>query len=121
MSMRPLKRVSKQTRDRAVSLRKTTTNPEKIFWSILRGRQLCGLKFRRQHPIEPYIVDFYCADAHLIVELDGESHNEREAFDKQRTEFLSKLGLRMIRVTNDDVLTNLDGVAEAIYRVARLP
>ena len=120
MSIRPLKRVEKVTRGRAIGLRKNTTKPDQLLRSILRGRQLAGLKFRRQHPIEPYIVDFYCADAKLIVELDGESHNGREDFDKQRSVFLAGLGLKVFRVTNDDVLTNLDGVAEGIARVARL-
>ena len=121
MSIRPSKRVSKITRSRAVGLRKSASKPEQILWSVLRARQLGGLKFRRQHPIEPYVVDFYCAEARLIVELDGQSHNGREDFDKQRSEFLAKLGLKVFRVTNDDVLTNLDGVAAGIYRVACEP
>jgi very-short-patch-repair endonuclease len=121
MTIRPSKRVSKTTRERAIGLRKSTTKPEQLLWSILRGRQLGGLKFRRQHPIEPYIVDFYCAEARLIVELDGKSHDEREAYDAQRSEFLSTLALRIVRVTNDDVLNNLEGVAEMIYRVACEP
>ncbi|HEX6962553.1 MAG TPA: endonuclease domain-containing protein [Lacipirellula sp.] len=104
-----------------MNLRKSTTKPEQLLWSILRGRQLGGLKFRRQHPVEPYVVDFYCAEAKLVVELDGESHNGREEYDERRSEFLAKLGLKVFRVTNDDVLTNLDGVAEGIYRVARSP
>jgi very-short-patch-repair endonuclease len=120
MSMRPLKRVSHLTRDRAITLRHNPTAPQKLLWSILRGRQLDGLKFRRQHPIEPYIVDYYCADERLVVELDGQSHNESEGYDRQRSEFLAKLGLNVFRVTNDDVLNNLDGVAEGILRVVRL-
>jgi very-short-patch-repair endonuclease len=120
MSMRPLKRVSKVTRNRAIGLRKSTTKPEQILWSILRGRQLAGLKFRRQHPIEPYVVDFYCAEAKLVVELDGKSHDDREEYDRIRQQFLANLGLTVFRVTNDDVLTNIDGVAEGIARVARL-
>jgi very-short-patch-repair endonuclease len=120
MKPRPLKRIAKTTRDRAINLRKNTTKPEQILWSILRGRQLDGLKFRRQHPIEPYVVDFYCAEASLIVELDGESHNGQEVYDKERSDYLMKLGLNIFRVTNDEVLANLDGVAEGIACVARL-
>jgi very-short-patch-repair endonuclease len=120
MSMRPLKRIEKITRDRAISLRHNSTKPEQVLWSLLRGRCLDGLKFRRQHPIEPYIVDFYCADEYLVVELDGESHNESVEYDQRRSECLERLGLIVVRVTNDDVLTNLDGVAEAILRVVRL-
>ena len=118
MPIRPLRRVSSQTRSRAKELRKSATIPEKILWSALRARQLGGLKFRRQHPIEPYVVDFYCAEAKLIVELDGESHEGRQAYDRQREAFLRKLGLTVLRVTNDDVLDNLDGVALAILDAA---
>jgi very-short-patch-repair endonuclease len=121
MSIRPSKRVSKLTRDRAIGLRKSTSKPEQILWSILRSRQLGGLKFRRQHPIEPYIVDFYCADASLVVELDGQSHNGREDYDRERSEYLAKLGLKVMRIANDDVLTNLAGVAEGIHRMACQP
>jgi len=78
MSMRPLNRVSSTTRDRAIELRHRPTATEKLLWSILSGRKFDGLKFRRQHPIEPYIIDFYCADESLVVELDGQSHNESE-------------------------------------------
>ncbi|MBA4107001.1 MAG: hypothetical protein C0485_14735 [Pirellula sp.] len=120
MSMRPLKRVTKVTRDRAIDLRKQATHPEKLLWSILSSRQLAGLKFRRQHPIEPFIVDFYCAEAKLVIELDGESHNGRESYDAERSKLLANLGLNVMRITNDEVLTNLDGVAEGILRVVRL-
>jgi len=120
MSMRPLKRVAKVTRDRTIDLRKQATHPEKLLWSILSGRQLAGLKFRRQHPIEPFIVDFYCAEAKLVIELDGESHNGRESYDAERSKLLANLGLNVMRITNDEVLTNLDGVAEGILRVVRL-
>jgi very-short-patch-repair endonuclease len=77
---------------------------------------LGGLKFRRQHPIEPFVVDFYCATANFTVELDGENHEGRQDYDADREIFLHKLGIRIIRVTNDDVLNNLDGVAEFILR-----
>lgn len=120
MSARPLKRVSKLTRDRAINLRHDPTYPEELLWSVLRGRQLDGLKFRRQHPIEPYVVDFYCADERLVVELDGKSHNDTAEYDQQRSKYLADLGLTVLRVTNDDVLTNLDGVAAGILRVVRL-
>jgi very-short-patch-repair endonuclease len=88
-----------------------------MLWSLPSGRKLDGLKFRRQHPIEPYIVDYYCADERLVVELDGKSHNETAEYDSQRSKFLAGLGLTVMRVTNDDVVTNLEGVAEGILRV----
>jgi very-short-patch-repair endonuclease len=83
---------------------------------MLCPRQLGGLKFRRQHPIEPYIVDFYCASENLIIELDGESHEGRKSYDEARSVHLQKLGLKIFRVTNDDVIHNLEGVCIAILR-----
>ena len=110
--------VSAQTRARAKQLRKTTTKAKRILWSALSGRKCGGRKFRRQRPIEPYVVDFYCAEANLVVEIDGESHEGRQHYDRRRDQFLEELGLKIMRVTNDDVLGNLDGVAEAILRAA---
>jgi very-short-patch-repair endonuclease len=117
MPIRPLKRVTNQTRKRAVDLRQNATNPEQRLWSILCRRQLGGLKFRRQHPIEPYIADFYCASENFIIELDGESHEGRQTYDEARSEHLQRLGLKILRITNDDVIHNLDGVGIAILRV----
>jgi very-short-patch-repair endonuclease len=118
MTIRPLKRVTNQTRQRAIQLRRNATNPKQLLWSILCRRQLGGLKFRRQHPIEPYIVDFYCSSANLVIELDGESHEGRQSYDAQREEHIKDLGLTIFRVTNNDVIHNLEGVAEAIAREA---
>ncbi|NOZ41268.1 MAG: endonuclease domain-containing protein [Planctomycetes bacterium] len=118
MTIRPSKRPSEQTRSRVKQLRRNATQPEKILWSALRGRNIGGLKFRRQHPLEPYIVDFYCAEARLVIELDGESHNGREEHDFQRTKYLQEKGLTVFRITNDDVFDNLERVAEAILKAA---
>ena len=118
MTIRPLRRVTNQTRARAVELRRNATNPEQRLWSILCRRQLGGLKFRREHPIQPYIVDFYCASANLAIELDGESHNGRQTYDQDREQHLFNFGLRIFRVLNDDVIHNLEGVGEAILRFA---
>jgi very-short-patch-repair endonuclease len=103
-------------RSRAIDLRRNSTKPEQALWSLLSRRKLSGLKFRRQHPIEPYIVDFYCASANLVIELDGESHEGRQLYDANREEHLTRIGLKVLRITNDDVLSNLDGVAVAILR-----
>jgi very-short-patch-repair endonuclease len=70
---------------------------------VLRGRQLDGLKFRRQHPIEPYVVDYYCADERLVVELDGKSHNDSAEYDRRRSAHLAELGLTVFRVKNDEL------------------
>ena len=121
MTIRPLTGVSVVTRQRAKFLRRAATAPEKALWTMLRDRQLGGFKFRRQHPIEPYVVDFYCARARLVVELDGESHDGRREFDERRSSFLRRLGLHVIRFSNDDVLEYPDVVAEVILQhVSRL-
>ena len=87
------------------------TKAERMLWSILSGRKCGGRKFRRQHAIEPYIVDFFCAEAKLVVVIDGESHDGRRHDDRRRDEYLENLGLRVMRFTNGDLLENLDGVA----------
>ena len=109
-------RQAPRSTERARSLRQDSTTPERILWGILRNRQLDGHKFRRQHPIGPFVTDFYCAEASLIVELDGESHVGQHEQDQQRTAYLNQHGLRVLRVTNDDLLGHPDAVADAIGR-----
>jgi very-short-patch-repair endonuclease len=104
--------------DRARSLRQTATPPEQLLWSVLRGRRLAGLKFRRQEPIGPYIVDFSCREIKLIVELDGKSHDDKEARDAEREHWLREQGYRLVRVTNWDVNEDLEAVARFIAREA---
>jgi very-short-patch-repair endonuclease len=87
---------------------------ENLLWECLRNRRIAGLKFRRQHAIERFIVDFYCAEAHLVVEVDGPIHDYTPEEDAIRQEFLESVGTRVIRFTNDDVLHHLDAVLEAI-------
>jgi adenine-specific DNA-methyltransferase len=101
----------------ARQLRKQQTDAEQLLWSLLRDRRLSGFKFRRQHPVEPYVVDFYCHEARLAVELDGGQHNEPDerARDAKRTSFLEKQGIRVLRFWNNDVLQNTEGVLQAIY------
>jgi len=95
-------------------LRSNMTGPEARLWSRLRARQLHGLKFRRQHGIGPYIVDFYCPEQSLVIEVDGDSHADADQIlkDRQREKYLQSLGLHVIRYINDDILKNLDGVME---------
>jgi very-short-patch-repair endonuclease len=102
-------------------LRSNMTGPETQLWSRLRARQLQGLKFRRQHGIGPYIVDFYCPEQSLVIEVDGDSHVDADQVvkDRQREQYLQSLGLRVIRYINDDILKNLDGVLEDLAE--RLP
>ena len=103
---------------RARRLRRDATVPEQIVWGMLRGGRLAGLKFRRQHPIGPFVVDFYCHHIGLVVEVDGMSHDERAEEDRRRTEYLQQQGLRVFRVTNDDVLEDPEAVARGIAHAA---
>ena len=103
--------------DLARQLRKEQTDAERLMWSLLRDRRLAGFKFRRQHPVGPYILDFYCHEASLAVELDGGQHNEPDerARDSKRTAFLKDREIRVLRFWNNEVLTNTEGVLQAIY------
>ena len=104
--------------DHARELRHKATPPEQLLWSVLRGRRLGGLKFRRQEIIGNYIVDFCCRDRGLIVELDGMSHDEKQSSDAVREEWLRRQGYRVFRVTNCDVNEDLEAVARGIAREA---
>jgi very-short-patch-repair endonuclease len=89
---------------------------EKLMWRLLRHRRLAGFRFRRQHPIPPYIADYYCAVARLVVELDGESHLGNEEADRVRHGFFESLGLRVLRFWNTQVFDDQEAVLEAVYR-----
>ena len=100
-------------RTNAQTLRKGMTDSERRLWSRLRQEQL-GAKFRRQHPVGPYVADFACLDPKLIVELDGSQHGDQQAYDARRDEFLRAQGFDVIRFATNDPLTNLDGVVQVI-------
>jgi very-short-patch-repair endonuclease len=85
------------------------TNAEWRLWGVLRGGQM-GASFRRQHPIGPYFVDFYCAPLKLAIELDGGQHAERQGYDNARSAFLGTQGIKVVRYWNNEVMENLDGV-----------
>ena len=97
-------------------LRNNPTKAESKLWQSLRKSQLETRKFRRQHSIDNYIVDFYCPTEKLVIEVDGEIHNNfiNNENDFKRTEVLQKLGCKVIRFTNDEVFENIDLVLEAI-------
>jgi very-short-patch-repair endonuclease len=99
---------------RARELRASSTDAERLLWLKLRDRRIMGAKFRRQVPFPPYTVDFCCFEAKLIVEVDGSQHAERMKQDAARTRRLEGDGFTVIRFWNNDVLTNTDGVLEAI-------
>jgi len=96
------------------------TRPERVLWSILRAGQLDGYRFRRQHPIGDFIVDFCCPAARLVIEVDGDQHAERVGYDERRTRWLAKRkGYRVLRVSNFEVLSNLEGVHDLIVTALR--
>src|SRR3954454_6294844 len=96
-------RVDPQLLEFARVLRTVQTTAEEKLWRCLRNRRLNGFKFRRQVPVDRYVADFYCAETKVIVELDGEAHDEQEEKDEKRTERLQTLGYRVVRFENDDV------------------
>ena len=106
---------------RARRLRGEITDAEKILWARLRDRQLCGAKFRRQHPIGPFITDFCCLEHALVVELDGGQHAEQMDSDAARSHFLESRGYRVLRFWNNDVLSNCAGVLERIAEALKSP
>jgi very-short-patch-repair endonuclease len=112
--MRDRKSLTNEQKERARQLRRAATFPERLLWGRLRAGRLAGIKFRRQHTIESFVVDFYCHEARLAIELDGDSHAGRGAYDADRTAQLAKLGVRVVRIANDDVLRDLDAVLELI-------
>jgi very-short-patch-repair endonuclease len=103
-------------RNRSRDLRKNQTPAEQKLWRELRGRNLAGYKFVRQEPIGPYFADFVCREYKLIVEVDGATHSTDEelARDANRERGLREAGYRVLRVTNDEVFNNLDGICETI-------
>ncbi|MDI3342037.1 MAG: endonuclease domain-containing protein [Sphaerobacter sp.] len=99
-------------------LRRHLTPAEAVLWDALRGRKLQGLKFRRQHPIGPYVADFYCPSLRLVIEVDGEVHDQQRAYDAARTEHLAAFGYRVVRLRNEDVLHDLDSVLRRLAELA---
>ena len=99
-------------------LRKTQTDAEDIIWQSLRNRKMLGFKFRRQHPLGKYIADFYCFEAKLVIEIDGEIHNqlENKEYDENRSFELEELGITVIRFTNKEVGDNLEKVLNSIKK-----
>jgi very-short-patch-repair endonuclease len=108
-------------RERARELRSSATEPERRLWSMLRRKQLAGVRFRRQHTIGPYIVDFYCSVAKLVVELDGDQHGEDRhvRYDEARTHWLTANNFRVVRCTNSEFLRDPQSVLDAIWRAVQ--
>ena len=100
---------------KARELRIFSTDAERRLWSALRGRRLRHYKFRRQHPLGPFILDFACFEHRLVIEADGGQHDENVS-DEHRTAWLAGRGWRVIRFWNNEILTNIEGVIDTILR-----
>ena len=118
----PHRVVSDRHRSRARALRGDMTDAETRIWQRLRAHRFMGLSFRRQLPVGPYIVDFVCLEARLIVEIDGGQHaSDGAAYDAKRDAWLRGRGFRVLRFWNNDVLKNLRGVLEHIAQAVQEP
>ncbi len=102
------------TFEKARQLRANITPEETILWERLKGKQICNVRFRRQHPINKYIVDFYCHEAKLVIELDGKIHLKRKGYDKDRTRILNELNLDVIRFSNEKIHSNIEEVLRKV-------
>jgi very-short-patch-repair endonuclease len=103
-----------ETLDTATLLRKNMTFQEKLLWDKLKNNQIYGLKFRRQHPIDIFIADFYCHSVKLVVEVDGEVHRTKKDYDLGRSAEMEKYGIKVIRFRNHEVEKNILKVVEKI-------
>jgi very-short-patch-repair endonuclease len=115
------KDIYKNTKLLAREMRREPTAAENHLWQRLRKEQVLGFKFRRQYTIDRFIVDFYCTDAWLVIEVDGSIHEEQAEADQLRTEFLESLGLHVLRFSNGEVIQQTNGVIERIAEVLHIP
>jgi very-short-patch-repair endonuclease len=106
---------------RSRKLRSSATDAERRLWYRIRRRQLGGFRFRRQHPIGNYIVDFVCPDRRLIVEIDGGQHAEQCNYDEKRSRYLSASGFRVLRFWNNELMNDLESVLELIWKELHRP
>ncbi|GAB3099660.1 endonuclease domain-containing protein [Lysobacter terrae] len=109
----------KQDYSRERELRRNQTEAERHLWRFLRNQRLLGFKFRRQHRIGPFFADFVCAEYGLVVELDGSQHLDTAEADARRTRVLGRMGYRVVRVWNDDVLVRTGLVLDVILMALR--
>lgn len=103
-------------KEKARELRNNSTNTEILLWKHLKDKQLCGLDFHRQKPIDEFIVDFFCPELMLAIEIDGLSHIGKEEYDMERQSKLEKLGVRFLRFKDEDVFYNCDFVLREIEK-----
>jgi very-short-patch-repair endonuclease len=113
-------RIKEELTANARSLRSNMTDVERILWRAIRGRQLHGYHFQRQHPIGPYIADFACLEKKCVIELDGGQHQNQAVYDENRTIFLQGQGWQVFRFWNNDVLNQLEGVVSTVVATLAL-
>ena len=109
------------SKQRTRSLRQRATDAERLMWAFLRDRRLLGYKFRRQHSIGPYFVDFVCLSEMLVVELDGGQHTEQAHYDEKRTRFLESKGYRLVRYWDHERLLDPELVLDDVLRHLQTP
>ncbi len=115
----PPKRANPKSYERARALRRKLTPAEQKLWSVLRGNKLNGINFRRQHAIGNYIVDFVSIKKKLVIELDGSQHFEQTEYDSERTRCLESQGYKVLRLWNNQVEKEMDGVIQVIENACR--
>ncbi len=112
------RRTSREVKAAARALRKNMTEAEQVLWAALRYQKARGLRFRRQHPVNRFVLDFFCPSAKLAVELDGPVHDRQAERDEERTRVLKAAGYRVIRFRNEEVLNDLPSVLQRITAAA---
>jgi very-short-patch-repair endonuclease len=117
MQYRRIRGTTPEIEAAARHLRANPTPAEAKLWEALKGKQLNGLKFRQQHPVEQFILDFYCPSCKLVIEIDGEIHGDRQEYDQARTEKLNTLGYQVIRFSNTEVMNNFQSVLSQILQI----
>ena len=106
---------------RSRALRQNLTDAERLLWALLRGQRFGGFKFRRQHPLGRFFVDFVCLEQSLVVEVDGNHHAEQSEYDEARELWLEAEGFRTIRFSNREVLTDVENVKRAMWQALTTP
>ncbi len=107
--------IDKEKMQQAKALRKTMTKAERVFWEHVRRRRYPGYRFRRQQVIDGFIVDFYCSKLRLAIEIDGEVHNDRKIYDRDRDAILEQHGIKVLRFSNTDVIHDIEKVMWKVF------
>ncbi|HEX6368940.1 MAG TPA: endonuclease domain-containing protein [Longimicrobium sp.] len=115
---RTIRGTSRELEAAARSMRRQPTRAEEVLWSALQKKQVAGLKFRRQHPVDRFVLDFYCPSHKLVVEVDGGVHDQQTERDAERTKVLEAYGYRVLRFRNEQVMSELPKVVQEIAAVA---